>query len=80
MSGEGLTQYIQALLSHAMQGTDQVEIPEFYYDRTTLAEYPRLKQLLSTALTELQRQSGSMSSSDLKTIYKFLVSGLRSLD
>ena len=77
VSREGLLQYIQALISHAMQGADRIEIPEFYYDRKSLPDYSQLKNLLSTALTELQRKSGSMSAAELSAIYKFLNSGLR---
>jgi hypothetical protein len=80
VSSDGLVKYIQALISHAMQGNDRIEIPEFYYDRKTLADYNRLKHLLSTALTELQCQSGNMNAAEVAAIYKFLVNGLRNLD
>ncbi len=57
VSREGLYHYIGSLVSHAMQGTDKLEIPDFYYDREGLSDYSLLKQLLSSSLTNLQRFS-----------------------
>ena len=75
---EGLLQYIQTLISHAMLGADRLEIPEFYYDRDKLNDYDRLKQLLASALTELQKGSGT-DDPNLAGVYQALLGGLRHL-
>jgi hypothetical protein len=71
---EGLLQYIQTLISHAMLGADRLEIPEFYYSRDNLNDYNQLKQLLVSALTELQRGSGD---ANLPDVHNALLMGLR---
>jgi hypothetical protein len=73
---EGLLQYIQALVSHAMLGADRLEIPEFYYDRDKLNDYDRLKHLLASALTELQKGSGA-GDPELVRVYQALLVGLQ---
>ncbi len=76
---DGLYHYIQSLVSHAMLGTDKLEIPDFYYDRDGLSDYPMLKQLLAVSLTELQRFSDPQEN-DLNDIYRTLLSGLKELN
>ncbi len=76
VSREGLLQYIQALISHAMLDADRLEIPEFYYDRDKLNDYDRLKHLLASALTDLQRGSGT-DDRNLAGVYQALLLGLR---
>ncbi len=71
---EGLLQYIQALISHAMLGADRLEIPEFYYSREHLNDYGQLKQLLVSALTELQKSPGN---ANLPNVHNALLLGLR---
>jgi hypothetical protein len=75
---EGLLHYIQALVSHAMLGADRLEIPEFYYDRNKLNDYDQLKHLLASALTKLQKGSGS-DDPNLAGVYQALLGGLRHL-
>lgn len=74
VSREGLLQYIQALVSHAMLGADRLEIPEFYYSRANLSDYDQLKELLVSALTELQRGPEDANLSD---VHRALLAGLR---
>lgn len=74
VSREGLLQYIQTLISHAMLGADRLEIPEFYYNRDSLNNYDDLKQLLVSALIELQRDT---SNANLPEVHNALLIGLR---
>lgn len=73
---EGLLEYIQALVSPTMLGGDRLEIPEFYYDRDKLSDYDRLKDLLASALTELQKGSGK-DDPKLAQVYHALLVGLQ---
>jgi hypothetical protein len=73
---EGLLRYIEALISHAMLDADRLEIPEFYYDRNKLNDYDRLKHVLASALTELQKGTGT-DDPKLAGVYQALLVGLR---
>lgn len=75
---EGLIRYIQSLIMQAMEGNDNIEIPEFFYDRSALSNYPLLKQALSTALTDLQRLTYDKHLT-LDGIYRDLMNNLKDL-
>jgi hypothetical protein len=75
---DGLFKYIESLASHAMEGKDNIEIPEFYYSRESMLEYPRLKELLASTLTDLQRFPYTKGAI-LDSIYHSLIIGLREL-
>ncbi|MDJ1501014.1 hypothetical protein [Xanthocytophaga agilis] len=79
VSKEGLIRYIQSLITQAMEGKDNIEIPEFFYDRASLNNYPLLKQVLSTALTDLQRLNYDKHLT-LDSIYRDLMNSLKDLE
>ncbi|MCU0355271.1 MAG: hypothetical protein MUD08_16275 [Cytophagales bacterium] len=75
----GLLRYIQNLVTQAMEGKDDMEIPDFFYDRDDMQNYPALKQTLSAALTDLQRLEYD-NNLTLDQIYRSLINNLRDLE
>jgi len=76
---EGLVNYIKNLVVRAMEGNDNIEIPEFFYDRSSLNNYAALKLALSTALTNLQRLAYDKHLT-LDGIYRELMGSLQDLE
>ncbi len=76
---KGLIKYLQTLANRAMEGADNIDIPEFFYDPSTLKNYPMLKQVLGTALTDLQRLTHDKSLT-LEGIHRDLMNSLRDLE
>ena len=79
MGRVGLLRYIQNLVTQAMEGKDGMEIPDFFYDRDDMQNYPALKQTLSAALTDLQRLEFDRNLT-LDQIYRNLLNNLRDLE
>lgn len=76
---KGLIRYLQGLATSAMEGKDSIDIPEFFYDPGTLKDYPLLKQVLGTALTDLQRLTHDKNLT-IEEIYRNLINSLRDLE
>jgi hypothetical protein len=74
-----LLRYLQGLVTRAIEGEDNIDIPEFFYDPGTLKDYPLLKQILGTALTDLQRLAYDKNLT-LEEIYRNLMNSLRDLE
>ena len=79
VDAKGLVKYLQTLVNRAMEGGDNIDIPEFFYNPGTLKDYPLLKQILGTALTDLQRLTHDKSLT-LEGIHRDLANNLRDLE
>jgi len=79
VSEKGLIRYLQGLVTLAMEGEDNIDIPEFFYDPAALKDYAQLKQVLGTALTDLQRLIHDKNLT-LEEIYRNLMNSLRDLE
>lgn len=76
---KGLMKYLRTLANRAMEGGDEIDIPEFSYNPDTLKDYALLKQILGTALTDLQRLAHDKSLTP-EAIHRNLMNSLRDLE
>ncbi len=75
---EKLIFYIQKMIVQAMQGANNMEIPDFYYSREDFHAYQELKNALVEALTSLQHLSFERNLT-LDEIYRTLLQRLTKL-